>query len=135
VSGWKRLRMTVSRVSSLSALLLFISQAAVSVNDATAPTNCWYRLFSSTVTVWLAAGLLSAKEIGVVCFSRPRTTDRPPGSLVVVSQMLTGSAAASAERRGTATAAAAITAAASSRRPGRDRDGRVDGRGVLPGCE
>jgi len=45
-----------------SAPLEFISHAAVSVNEAPAPTNCWYLVPSLTVMVWLAAGLLAAPE-------------------------------------------------------------------------
>ena len=41
VVGLNRLFITVLRVDALSAPLLFISQAAVSVKDAPAPVNCW----------------------------------------------------------------------------------------------
>ena len=40
---------TESRVAADSAPLEFSSQAAVSVKDAPPPTNCWKRVFSSTV--------------------------------------------------------------------------------------
>src|SRR4051812_14860183 len=86
---------TDARVPAESAPLEFINQAAVSVKEAPAPMNCWYRVFSLTVMVWPAAALVAANAIGV-CACRPRVTLRPPGSLVVVSQMLTGSAAADA---------------------------------------
>ena len=39
-------------VAGDSAPLVSISQAEVSVNDAPAPTNCWYLVFSLTVMVW-----------------------------------------------------------------------------------
>src|SRR5690348_1822313 len=95
--GSNRLVMTELRVALDRAPLEFISQAAVSVNDAPAPTNFWYLVFSFTVIVWAPPGLLPAKEIGACC-CRPRVTLRPPESFVVVNQMLTVSEAAAAGR-------------------------------------
>src|SRR5215469_11449318 len=103
------------RVVADSAPLEFSSQAAVSVNDAPAPMNCWYVVFSLTVTLWLPAALVLANEMADCC-CRPRVTLRPPESFVVVSQMLTVSAAALAKRSGRSTSPAARTAAAPSTR-------------------
>ena len=94
-----------SRVAGLSAPLEFSSHAAVSVNEAPAPANCWYRTFSSTVTVSSAAALVPANATGACCCS-PRMTVRPPGSPVVVSHTLTVSPAAAADRSGSAAIAA-----------------------------
>ena len=69
------MRITVSRALAVSAPLPLISQAAVSVNAAPAPSNCWYVVFSLTVMVWLPAPLVLAKAIGVCC-CRPRVTLR-----------------------------------------------------------
>src|SRR5436190_11540496 len=96
LTGSKSFCITALRVSGVSAPLPFISQAAVSVNDAPAPSNCWKVTFSSTVTVWLAPALLPAKLTGA-CGCSPRVTFRPPPSSVVVSQTLTGSPAANAD--------------------------------------
>jgi len=81
--GLNSLVMTSLRVPAESAPLPLMSQAAVSVNEAPAPSNCWYVVFSLTVIVWLALPVLPAKFTGVCC-CRPRVTVRPPPSLVVV---------------------------------------------------
>ncbi len=39
--GENSLRMVSSRVAAVSAPLLFSNQAAVSVNEAPPPVNCW----------------------------------------------------------------------------------------------
>src|SRR6266536_4143392 len=115
LTGSKSLVIVSARVAELSAPLEFISQAAVSVNDAPAPTNCWYRVFSLTVMVWLALALLLANAMGACC-CRPLVTLRPPESFVVVSQTLTVSAAAPANRIGNRTSAAAATSVAAATR-------------------
>src|SRR5512142_1081885 len=91
-TGSNSLVMVASRVEADSAPLPCISQAAVSVNDAPAPSNCWYVVFSSTVTVWPAEPP-EPNDTGACCW-RPRVTLRPWLSLVVVSQTLTVPASA-----------------------------------------
>src|ERR1700722_7651300 len=93
--GLNRLLITWLRVVADSALLLPSKEAAVSVIEAPAPTNCWYLLFSFTEMVTPPLPLPEVNEIGVCCWS-PRVTLRPPESLVVVSQMFTASLAACA---------------------------------------
>ena len=63
--------------------------------DAPAPTNCWYLVFSLTVTTWPPLPVPDVKLTGDCC-CRPRVTLRPVESLVVVSQMFTVSPAACA---------------------------------------
>src|SRR6201999_578703 len=93
VLGSNSLRMVSSRVVEDSAPEEFISHAAVSVNDAPAPSNCWYVVPSLTLMVAWPDPLPAEKLIGVCC-CRPRLTTRPPPSDVVVSQMFTCSPAA-----------------------------------------
>src|SRR3569833_3503096 len=121
--GSNRVCITWVRVDELSAPLLVISQAAVSVNDAPAPVNCWDRVFSLTVR-FCAPLPPFPKAIGGCCCS-PRVTWRPPESSVVVSQMLTLSPAACAgdaapvRREATRARKAEVTSSRAGRRPAR----------------
>lgn len=110
-----------SRVAWLSAPLLFIRFAAVSVNEAPPPVKVWYRVSSSTVMFVPAQPVPALKATGAWA-SRPRVTCRPPESSVVVSVMPTLSPAAWAVPDESPVRPAEASAAASSTRttlPGR----------------